>query len=171
LTSSDEGDSEPLRRAAGRLWRDVHDDLAESLHTLHTIQRHPDLPSDLLGMIARTATRLGRAIGRLAELTEVTEGASPSGPASVDEPVGVPADRSAARPAGTAATLTLSPREQEVLLLLAEGLSNRGIADRLSVGAATAKSHVQRLLSKLRVTNRTQAVMAAARLGLLDPPG
>jgi LuxR family maltose regulon positive regulatory protein len=61
----------------------------------------------------------------------------------------------------------LTPREQEVLTLLANGLSNQQIAERLVISPNTAKRHIKHLLAKLSVTNRTQAVICARELGLL----
>jgi LuxR family maltose regulon positive regulatory protein len=61
----------------------------------------------------------------------------------------------------------LSSREQEVLMLLAEGFSNQQIADRLLISLNTVKRHVKHLLIKLTVTNRTQAVARARDLQLL----
>lgn len=64
----------------------------------------------------------------------------------------------------------LSSREREVLLLIAEGLSNQNIADRLGIGEATVKTHVGNLLSKLELTDRTQAAVWAWRQKLVSPP-
>ena len=61
----------------------------------------------------------------------------------------------------------LTPREQEVLQLLAEGLPNKTIADRLHISEHTVKFHVNALLSKLGAQSRTEAVVRATRLGLL----
>jgi len=58
-------------------------------------------------------------------------------------------------------------REREVLGLLAEGLSNRAIAERLSISRHTVKFHVNALLQKLGAEGRTEAVVRAARLGLV----
>jgi DNA-binding NarL/FixJ family response regulator len=61
----------------------------------------------------------------------------------------------------------LSPREMEVLALLAEGLSNQEIAERLTIARGTAKNHVSNILSKLDARDRTKAVLQAQELGLL----
>ena len=62
----------------------------------------------------------------------------------------------------------LSPREREVLCLLAEGLSTPEIAGRLFVTAATVKTHVARVLLKLEARDRLQAVVVALRSGLIS---
>jgi LuxR family maltose regulon positive regulatory protein len=61
----------------------------------------------------------------------------------------------------------LSPRELEVLELLAAGRSNREIADQLVVALDTVKKHVSHILDKLGAGNRTQAVARARELGLV----
>jgi two-component system, NarL family, nitrate/nitrite response regulator NarL len=61
----------------------------------------------------------------------------------------------------------LSPRELQVLSLLSEGLSNRDVAERLGISRHTAKFHVNAILDKLGATTRTEAVVLAARSGLL----
>ncbi|HEY1906135.1 MAG TPA: response regulator transcription factor [Myxococcaceae bacterium] len=70
-----------------------------------------------------------------------------------------------ARPATSAEAFT--PRERQVLALLARGLSNRDIADALEISAHTAKFHVNSILQKLGVERRTEAVVRAARMGLV----
>ncbi|MEV0896024.1 response regulator transcription factor [Actinoplanes sp. NPDC049802] len=62
----------------------------------------------------------------------------------------------------------LTGREREVLVLLAEGLSNAEIGVRLHLGTGTVKDHVSALLTKLRVSGRVQAALLAQRAGLLD---
>jgi DNA-binding NarL/FixJ family response regulator len=61
----------------------------------------------------------------------------------------------------------LTPREREVLDLLAEGLANKAIAARLGISDHTAKFHVNAILGKLGVESRSEAIVKAARLGLV----
>jgi DNA-binding CsgD family transcriptional regulator len=63
--------------------------------------------------------------------------------------------------------LTLTPREIEVLGLMAEGLSNKEMAERLFVSENTIKTHCSRVFDKLGVSRRTQAVQAGKRLNLI----
>ncbi|MFN8595251.1 MAG: response regulator transcription factor [Anaerolineae bacterium] len=62
---------------------------------------------------------------------------------------------------------TLTPRELEVLQLIAQGLNNKRIAERLTVNERTVKFHVSTILSKLEVSNRTEAVTSAVTRGLI----
>ena len=61
----------------------------------------------------------------------------------------------------------LTQRELEVLALLAEGLTNREIAERLFIGKRTAQTHVQHILDKLDVNTRMAAATRATELGLV----
>jgi DNA-binding NarL/FixJ family response regulator len=63
----------------------------------------------------------------------------------------------------------LTRREQEVLRLLAEGLTNREIAHSLTISVGTVKIHVEHIIAKLGVADRTQAAVRAVELGLLEP--
>jgi DNA-binding NarL/FixJ family response regulator len=68
-----------------------------------------------------------------------------------------------------AALAALTQREREVLALVARGLTNAEISERLYVSAATTKTHVSRVLAKLRARDRAQLVMLAYETGLVTP--
>ena len=70
-------------------------------------------------------------------------------------------------PTPAPASDTLSQREREVLGLIAEGLSNQQIAERLAIGEKTVKTHVSNVLSKLDLSDRTQVAVYAWRHGLV----
>ena len=59
----------------------------------------------------------------------------------------------------------LSPREREVSRLVAEGLSNKNIADRLHIALGTVKDHVHRILEKTQCANRTALALAVRSIG------
>ena len=61
----------------------------------------------------------------------------------------------------------LTPREHEVLQLLAEGLPNKAIARKLGISEHTVKFHINAILGKLGAGSRTEAVVLATRLGLV----
>lgn len=63
----------------------------------------------------------------------------------------------------------LTAREMMVLRLIAQGLSNQEIADRIAVSEPTVRAHVSRILGKLHLASRTQAALYAVREGLTDP--
>ncbi|MGR6922682.1 response regulator [[Actinomadura] parvosata] len=81
------------------------------------------------------------------------------------------ARRDDARPALHRDLAELTPRELDVLRLLATGLSNAELAERLSLSVATVKTHVARILSKLGLRDRVQAVVVAYETGLVSPGG
>jgi DNA-binding NarL/FixJ family response regulator len=93
--------------------------------------------------------------GALAPLLRARIGVAGAPPESA-EPAGPPAGPDA-----------LTPRELEVLALLSEGHTNRAIAEQLGISEHTAKFHVNAILSKLGAETRTEAVVRAARLGLI----
>ena len=68
-----------------------------------------------------------------------------------------------------AAAVPLTNREREVLRLVAQGLSNDAIAERLHVGERTVRSHISNILAKLHLANRTQLALYALRTGLARP--
>jgi len=76
-----------------------------------------------------------------------------------------------APPAGTTIAAELSRRELDVLRLLARGLSNADIAERLYLSEGTVRNYVSSVLAKLGVSDRTQAAVLALRHGLVDGPG
>ena len=69
------------------------------------------------------------------------------------------------------ATAVLTAREQEVLVLVAAGASNKEIAEKLSISSHTVKSHISNILSKLRLSSRREAASFARREGLVPPSG
>ena len=106
----------------------------------------------------------GALADRLAALLAGVPGRRRVGPdEAADAVIGQPAS-TAQEPAGEA----LTPRELEVLGLLAEGASNKTIARRLGISVHTAKFHVSSLLDKLDAIGRTDAVAHAARIGVLE---
>lgn len=68
-----------------------------------------------------------------------------------------------------ASTDGLTERETDVLRMLAQGKSNKEIAQALNVGEQTVKSHVSHILDKLGISSRTQAALYAIRIGLVTP--
>ncbi|SDH16494.1 response regulator [Nonomuraea jiangxiensis] len=74
--------------------------------------------------------------------------------------------RITAPPAGLT---SLTAREREILILIAEGKSNRDIAGRLTISERTARTHVSNVLAKLQLSSRTQAALLAIREGLVPP--
>ncbi|HSL00042.1 MAG TPA: response regulator transcription factor [Rubrobacteraceae bacterium] len=109
-------------------------------------------PDELVGAVRRTL-----------------EGESP-----VDQELVMRLVRSLAEEAGSTdrtagAPPPLTPREHEVLRHLAGGKTNRRISEDLHVSLSTVKRHIERIVSKLDVSDRTQAAVKAVELGLIDP--
>jgi len=127
-----------------------------------------DLAAGLLRQGHAAATALGatplrRELERLARLGRVELGRDRPGAADDDTPGG------GTPPAAAAVeSLGLTAREREVLALVAEGRSNRQVADALFISAKTASVHVSNILAKLGVASRVEAAAVAHRLGLLD---
>jgi len=108
---------------------------------------------------ARLADRLAALLAGVPGLVLV----GPGEPADA-----VVANPDAPVPPAADGSLALTPRELEVLALLAEGASNKLIARRLGISVHTAKFHVGSLLDKLDAVGRTDAVAHAARLGVIN---
>ncbi len=106
------------------------------------------------------AARLLRRLADKAE-TEREESAQQPPPASPAQPQ--------RRQEVPLALEALTPRETEVLGLLAQGQSNPKIAQTLTISRSTAKVHVERIIRKLEVSDRTQAAVRAIEMGLLTP--
>ncbi len=70
---------------------------------------------------------------------------------------------------GSGAETGLSPRERQILTLLADGRTQRQIADELVISSKTVATHIQHVLSKLGVHTRAQAVAMAFQKGLVEP--
>ena len=105
---------------------------------------------------ASLADRLVALLGGVGGVRLVARGEPADAVLAAPDPLDTPSD-----------DLGLTPREQEVLALLAEGASNKLIARRLGISVHTAKFHVGSLLNKFDATGRTDAVAHAARLGVL----
>ncbi len=94
--------------------------------------------------------------------------AAKHGQVHLDPAVARKLTRSLVAPQRTATALT--PREREILILVAHGKSNRDIADTLVISERTARTHVSNVLAKLGLASRTQAALWAVREGLVTAP-
>ncbi len=122
---------------------------------------------------AEAAHAAGDRPGATARLTEATALATALGATPLAEQTAQLAARArlSPAPAGSGSSaVKLTPRETEVLRLVAEGLSNRQIADQLFISTKTAGVHVSNILAKLHASSRTEAAALAHRLALLTPP-
>jgi DNA-binding CsgD family transcriptional regulator len=99
------------------------------------------------------ATRIARMLGNISGIRLATGNEA--------------ADLAIVRQATLESDLGLTPREKDVLVLLAEGASNKAIARQLGISVHTAKFHVGSLLEKFDATGRTDVVAHAARLGVI----
>ena len=126
-------------------------DEGEPLHSLLS-----DLRSRLLDRAVEDAGRL------LAYTGDLLVAFAPAGPRATQLP-----DGDQARVPNAGLVEPLSERELEVLRLVADGLTNQAIADKLFIAVSTVKSHTNSIYGKLDVRNRTQAVAQARALGLL----
>lgn len=115
----------------------------------HPLREEAELLARRLGLPLAQGAAAGTAVGR----TDVADGAGGAARDGADAP---------------ASAALLTPREREVLLRLAQGYSNRRIAEDLFISVKTASVHVSNILGKLEVANRGEAAALAHRLGLLD---
>jgi DNA-binding NarL/FixJ family response regulator len=141
-------------------------------------QRHPEV--DVVAMTSFTQADLvhgalqAGAAGYLlkdAEADEVTAAirAACRGEVHLDPAIAKQLTRSLLAP-GPPAVEVLTSREREVLVLLAQGVSNQQIADALGISERTARTHVSNILSKLGLASRTQAALLAIRDGIAPAP-
>ena len=107
-----------------------------------------------------------------AAILTVAAGAAALDPAVQNHVVAALSDDARRPSVSTASALPddLTPREAEVLALIAEGLTNAEIAERLFVSPTTIKSHINHLFAKAGLRDRTQAVNYAYRTGIATPP-
>ena len=108
--------------------------------------------------LLKTATR--------AELIAAVSGAAKGGPPSRVGELKQMATSMAKRDPSVGGGISLSPRETQVLRLIAMGLSNQEIADALEISIETVKEHVQSVLRKTSLSDRTQAAVWALRQGI-----
>ncbi|WP_281186215.1 helix-turn-helix transcriptional regulator [Actinomadura kijaniata] len=145
---------------AGTAWRDIGQryNLAVTLLWAALAAIH-DGDRDTAGVRLREADDLARELGArllLERVADLTRRARLGGPARPGDANG--------------ASLGLTPRELEVLRLVADGQSNRDIAKALFISAKTASVHVSNILGKLGVASRGEAAATAHRLGLFREP-
>lgn len=106
----------------------------------------------------------------LSTIAAVADGQLAVEPGLLREALMAPPEQPAAETARTRAeSLSLTPRELDVLRLLADGMTNKEIGGQLSIAEDTVKKHVQNIIWKLRAADRTQAAILAYRAGLLEP--
>jgi two-component system, NarL family, response regulator YdfI len=142
----------------------------EALRGLASVEAVVLLSSDPAGAFTPQARRLGvRAVLRDDATAEELEGAIVAARAGLialhPDALKASAEGRAAESRGGAASLT--PRELEILEMMAEGMSNRTIAARLGISSQTVKFHVASILAKLGAASRTEAVTFGVRHGLI----
>lgn len=125
----------------------------------------PALAAGVSGFLLKDtpAERLGDAV------RTVAEGQALLAPTVTRRLIDTYVDRPVPDPERARALGSLTPREEEVLRAMADGLSNAEIARRLYLGEGTVKTHVARVLTKLGVRDRLQAVVVAYSSGLVGP--
>ena len=142
----------------------------EALRGVASVEAVVLLSSDPAGAFTAQARRLVvRAVLRDDATAEELEGAISAVRAGLialhPDALKASAEARATEPRGAAASLT--PRELEILEMMAEGMSNRTIAARLGISSQTVKFHVASILAKLGAGSRTEAVTFGVRHGLI----
>jgi two-component system, NarL family, nitrate/nitrite response regulator NarL len=150
-------DAEELRTPIVALVQDDRDGMRALAHGAAGVLASP-APPERIVLAARTV------LGGLVALDPAV--AAGSVPAN-DEAAGEDFRRDDQAPMDAAPVEALTRRELEVLRLMAQGLANKQIAERLAISEHTAKFHVHIILGKLTTQSRTEAVVRAARLGLI----
>lgn len=144
----------------------IHADSGEALYLVSQVRditprkRAEGLAARILGKLTGETTAVH---GDLPEHVDYGHSASPLPPM---QPTSRPTPRHDAERINEESPL--SPREVEVVNLIAEGFTNHQIARRLEVSSSTIKTHVGRIIEKLQVSNRAQAAIMAAELGLIN---
>lgn len=132
----------------------VLDALRNGAHGYLLKDLRPEQLNDMIRSVMRNETPISPAVaGRL--LREIREGGQ----------------RPVTAPTAEEARATVTPRELEILRLVAEGLSNKEVAKRLVITEGTVKNHVHNALEKLHLENRIQAAAYVIRQGLGAPSG
>lgn len=171
-------------------WNDRAEDLFGVRRNLvldrewHTVVRIEERPGSCVVCTARTSLRRGEIVAVTPERFTVNgrdwRGIVIPLPASrandavvsflfvADEPDGKEQRHGAAKLAFDGPPVHLTPRERQLLQCIVDGLDARGIADRLGLSHATARNYVQRLLSKLDVGSKAEAVRLAFTSNLLE---
>jgi DNA-binding NarL/FixJ family response regulator len=124
------------------------------------------LRSVVAGQVALAPSMAALLVGRARRTAAPADGAGTAGTGGTAGTAGA-AGASGAGGSGGSSPTPLSPRETQVLVLVAEGCSNREIGLRLFVGEATVKTHLQHVFEKLGVGDRTRAVTLAMERGWL----
>ncbi|MEM1117783.1 MAG: response regulator transcription factor [Bacteroidota bacterium] len=159
----------PILREAGAEVTHVDDEDAD----LDLVVGDVDAEPGFVSLVADAeAARTARAAGALGLLSRDVDGETLlAALGAVAQGLVVVAPAFAEAAGSTAASVPeaepLTDREREVLALLAEGLPNKLVADRLGVAERTARYHVAQILAKLGAQSRTEAVVTGARLGLV----
>lgn len=155
--------------AAGFLLKNASPEhLVEAVHAVHAGQAL--LSPEVTLRVLRRAIGAGAGAGVGAGVgAGETNGTAQALPDAAAKGTSAAASFQAPGPATTPHGIDLTPREADVLALLAAGYSNQEIAAELFVSEATVKTHVSNVLGKLGARDRVQAIVTAYRLGLASP--